>query len=502
MKNNIKLFIFILFCLFVYGCVSTSKKGTTQYLTPAAPLEAKGLAGQQLSSDELVLAHALGITQLAAKDQQESSNMLWRDLQSLPISRLNMLLQKSSSSITTGWLQLAIISKQYANQPNKLIAAIQSWQLEYVGNPANMILPTALVLQQAAQMNSPSQIALLLPLNGTFGKMGQAVRDGFMTAFYANEKELPKTPAIKIYDTSHVTDVRTIYNRAVQEGAQFIIGPLTKDEVNQLNGMNFPVPTVMLNYMTHPASSTNLMQFGLSSEQATEQAAEHARAQNVSRILVITPRGDWGDHIQQVFMNQWQQLGGEIAGAVSIDPKDDLDAKIEAILNVDQSKYRGKVLSELFHEPVKTELRRRQDIDGIFIATDPSLTSQIYPLLRFYYAGNLPVISISTIYSGIENIRENQDLNGIQFDDMPWLFEENSLQEKIIALWPDNYRQNNRLYALGVDAYQLTLLFNRLNLMPNFEVDGVTGDLFLNDQRQIVRQLIWAKFQDGIARRV
>lgn len=488
MKNIIKHFILALFFLFICGCVSTFHRNSAQG-TVLSPSGVKKYLSQSEAEQSAT----------GKVEQPQDVDIFWRQLQLLSLPELNQQLNQDSSSLSKGWVQLAIAAKQYANQPDNLVSAILAWQLNYADHPANLILPSSSALQQVAKGNNFFQMALLLPLHGPFGAMGQAVRDGFMTAFYGMRQASAKMPTVKIYDTSQTADVRSLYLKAIQEGAQLVVGPLTKAEVGQLMGADISVPTIVLNYEDSSKISANLVQFGLSSDAATEQAADQAWRRHMRRLLVITSQDDWGNRISQVFVHRWQQLGGDVVKAISVNAHDDLNVKIQALLNVDQSDQRAKALSGLLNESVKTVARRRQDVDGIFIAMNPQLARQVCPLLRFYYAGNLPLFSISAIYNGYDEINANQDLDGVQFDDIPWLFEENPLRSKIQVLWPTNYRQNSRLYALGIDAYQLATLFNRITLMPNFVVHGVSGDLFLNNQQQAIQQLVWAIFKNGKA---
>lgn len=58
------------------------------------------------------------LTQLApeADDTNEITQNIWHNLQRLPLQQLQTLSQYHSSDLVNGWLQLAIIAKQYANQ--------------------------------------------------------------------------------------------------------------------------------------------------------------------------------------------------------------------------------------------------------------------------------------------------------------------------------------------------------------------------------------------------
>ena len=90
---------------------------------------------------------------------------------------------------------------------------------------------------------------------------------------------------------------------------------------------------------------------------------------------------------------------------------------------------------------------------------------QIRPLLRYFFAGNIPVYATSQIYSGRPNPQRDADLNGVMFCDMPWVLSPSNLspsslariQQQVQTAWPDSYANNAKLYALGVDAYRVAM---------------------------------------------
>lgn len=434
----------------------------------------------------------------------QNRQVIWQNVQTLPTGQLNTLLKRTSAPLIRGWLQLALVESTYANQPKKLVAAIQDWQRKYVTHPANQLLPDTDRLQTILQAPTPTHIVLLLPLHGSLGQMGQAVRDGFITAFYANKKKAQR-PNVQVVDTSQDVPIEDLYQDAINQGADFVVGPLTKQNVERLadNG-NVTVPTLVLNYL--PDDQTvppNMVEFGLAPEQSAEQAAGYAWEMGVNDVLIITPQGDRADKVKQAFMQQWQALGGDIVGVLTFSTKDKLADDIRAVLNIDDSQKRADALRKILKQKFKVQARRRQDINGIFLLATPAQSQQINPLLRFYYAGDLPIFSIADIYNGYPNARRDIDLDGIYFVDMPLLLARGgsaaALRRTVQSTWRDNYRRNNRLYGLGMDAYMLSTVWTRLWALPNFAINGVTGQLYLNSNHHIYRQLLQARFVKGLA---
>lgn len=129
------------------------------------------------------------------------------------------------------------------------------------------------------------------------------------------------------------------------------------------------------------------------------------------------------------------------------------------------------------------ELQRRQDFDVIFMLAEPKSARAIVPLLRFYYAENIPIYSTSVIYSGSPNPQKDTDLNGVIFADTPWTLKMAS--------------NTNRMYAVGRDAYLISNGLLRLTQLPNFPLYATTGALTLNSNHQIYRRLPWTKIENG-----
>ena len=352
-------------------------------------------------------------------------------------------------------------------------------------------------------------IALLLPLKGKFSKSANAIRNGFFAAYYYEKQQGQKTPTISVFNTSQ-GDIIKIYHQAIQKGANFIVGPLTKSNVAKLvNSTKISVPTLALNTIPNKRANkiTNLYQFGLSPVDEARQVAFKAWGDHKTRAIVIAPSNAWGQRIANTFERQWQILGGRIVGVMNYNHQRSFSADVRQVLNINLSQQRAKALKHILREKMRFLLRRRKDFDILFLVARPRIGRQILPLLKFYYAGNIPVYSTSEIYAGIPNLRRNHDLNGILFCDMPWVLTPNHLQptyletihHRIKTLWPASFTQHPKLYALGVDAYTIIPKLNEMLSSPQVGVQAATGTLYLT-HHHIYRRLLWSQMIGGIPR--
>jgi len=196
-----------------------------------------------------------------------------------------------------------------------------------------------------------------------------------------------------------------------------------------------------------------------------------------------------------VFTSQWQQQGGQVADTLHYRANEDFNVAVRNVLHLSDSEARAKKLQQLLGQNLQTTPRRRQDFDMIFLLAYPTKARQIMPMLKYHYAGDVPVYATSSVYTGNANARKDRDLNGIIFCDMPWVFAHQTGNKN----WPEQFNSYNRLYALGMDSYSLALQLNELLRYPSRGVHNKSGVLYLNPNKQVARVLDWGQFRQGLA---
>lgn len=437
----------------------------------------------------------------------ENHEQIWSTLSPINAGALLNLRMDPPPDIMSGWLELNYLYKSSVDAPEQLRDELVAWQARYPIHPADSAFLESLLLRQYAELELPEHIALLLPLSGQFAKPAKAVRDGFMAAYY-DRSDARFNPEIRIYDTGGdlITGLNA-YHQAISEGAELVVGPLHKPLLEHLVEVTeFPVPTLALNYLGDASTSMdNLYQYGLSPEDEARQVAERAWLEGYNNALVLTPSGDWGERMVSTFSQHWQQMDGKLLEVQHYDAsKHDFARPVVDLLNIDESRQRQRELKQLIDLPIQFEPRRRQDIDFIYIAAFPGQARQIRPQLKFYYAGDIPVFSTSHLYTGEPDATLDRDMDGIQFCDMPWVF--NAQQDQALnwqnfaAIWGSNAKPFKRLYAMGIDAFQLIGKLERLAKNPQQQLAAQSGRLYLDSNRRVHRQLQWAQFVSGTPR--
>jgi len=343
----------------------------------------------------------------------------------------------------------------------------------------------------------PRQVALLLPLSGRLAAFGTAVRDGFMAAWYEARAHGDYAPTIRLYDTSAGADVLQVYQQAIADGAGLIIGPLEKPQVAALYQQNLPVPTLALNRADlDQGAPGNLYQFSLAPEDEAAQIADIAFQENRRRALVIAPEDEWRSREMQVFSQRWQQHGGEISATVRYFDQQSMSQEIRAALNISQSEARAREVESIINRNVEFSPQRRRDVDMVFMLAKPQQARSIKPMLAFYYAGDMPVYTLSRVYNGFPNPALDRDMDKVRFTEMPFLLENPPLKQQILADQPQS-RNYLRLYAMGIDSFHLYPHLAAMARAGAGRLAGQTGYLTLNPQHVIQRELMLAQMRNG-----
>ncbi|MEK7323345.1 MAG: penicillin-binding protein activator [Pseudomonadota bacterium] len=435
---------------------------------------------------------------------RRNNQQLWQSLLGLPQSALENLRPAPPPDTLNGWLALLRIVKTPPAQGFGIEQRIDEWRRLYPQHPATADLIDSLLARQPERLNGkqPRHIALLLPLSGAFATAAEAVRDGFLAAYFQREQTAYQ-PVIQIYDSGeNPAQAAQLYARAVADGADFVVGPLSKEGVTALRQYTaLSVPALALNYSddSQPAPA-NFFQFGLAPEDEARQVAERAWLDGHVQALAIVPAGEWGGRVLRAFQEHWQQLGGRLVAAQNYETNaNDFSAPLRRLLNIDASENRARALRAALQTDLKSEPRRRQDADFVFMAAFPRQARQIPSQLKFFYAGDLPVYTTSHIYEGRADPGQDRDLDGVSFTDIPWLLDDQALplRDAVEQAWPGQAGLR-RLAALGADAFRLIPYLDSLRSSPYEEFSGATGRLTLDANNRIHRAPLWARFSKGV----
>jgi outer membrane PBP1 activator LpoA protein len=428
------------------------------------------------------------------------NNEIWDAINSFSLAQLNNFANTADSYQSRGWVELArVVTSEVYSIRSQLDAIIQ-WRRIWSQHPAAQQLPLQLEKLEQTWEQRPKHIALILPLQDSAGR---AIQEGFLSAYYAALDVSRDVPRISVFDSSNQTAIYLLYDAAVASGADLIIGPLYKQLVNQLQQLHeLPVPTLALNYADESnSSSTNLTQFGLAPEDEIEQAVELAWQAGHRNAAIITPQSSDYQRLQQAFANSWTGRGGNLVSQSTFSGDNDYVDVIKRLIAIDSSEQRRDRLVQLLpRSSVEFTPRRRGDIDFIFLIANPREGRQIKPTLAFYFAGDIPVYALPSIYDGLDNQSANQDLNGIIFTDAPWILANyDPLKSNTASSLRPAQGPVQRFRAMGIDSFRLYSRLQQFDEEDITSLRGATGILSMDDNGRIHRRLEVARFVDGKA---
>ena len=317
------------------------------------------------------------------------------------------------------------------------------------------------------------QVGVLLPFSGKYKSIGEQVRNGMLKAYMASDQKI----TLKFYDSGNVNQVLALYHRAKQEGADLVLGPLSKEAVDKLAGQNI-TDVIALN----SSDNTSFRSFNYRTQSEGAQIAQQLRGSGFERIAILTSENSRDLKIAHSLKKEW--LSGQKNHAVlSIYPSKDLNLRkaLGDLINEEQSQARHNNLRWMLGRKLEFFPRPRKDLQAIVLIDKPEQVAVFYPQFAFY-ALDLPVYATSSLTPlNLKDIPVNRDLGNIIFPTIPAIFSQNSL--------------NTELEAFGWDSFLLAQKIG--TLAPNiFLTEGQSGILYLNGQ-EIDKKLIWAQYTPG-----
>ena len=390
--------------------------------------------------------------------------------------------------IVLGWLELGPVAVELERNPARATQALDAWKRQFPQHPANDSVLSMAQTQIAVATEYPNQIALLLPLSGRGEAFGVAVRDGFVAAYL--EQDAARRPSLKIYDVA-AESVGAAYNRAIADGAGFVVGPLTKEDVAAIAPLSAGrTPVLALNFLADSASpAKNFFQFALLPEDEARSVARRVVADGRLAGVAIVPAGELGNRVAAAFADELKTLGGTLLDSQKYDPS--------------QPDFSDIIKQELQVKATKGEpSTHRTDATFVFAVGSPGAARLIMTQLNFYYAGDVPVYSTSDSFE--PDPTANADIDGMFFPDMPWMISNDpvttQIRDSVRSAWPARTSRGdrNRLYAFGFDAYRLVPALQSKNPSDAGEISGVTGKLHIDDHNRIRRELEWAQIKAGV----
>ncbi|MFZ0499058.1 MAG: penicillin-binding protein activator [Steroidobacteraceae bacterium] len=407
--------------------------------------------------------------------------------------------ETESSPVVRGWLELGPLAAEAAHNPTTATADLTTWLADHPGHPAVEVVRSELLGEQPQPLAAQAQIALLLPITGPAGSLAANVRDGFLSAYY--QTSVQQRPVVRVYDTGGDQSVADEIAEATQGGADIIVGPLTREAViaAATDRMQRP-PLLALNFLPDGMRAPPLLfQFALSPVEEAQLVARRVLSDGRHLGIAIVPAGDWGSRVLAAFTQQLQGGGGTLLATTMIDTSEaDYSDQLKQVLGINQSSDRLDRLESLLGTHLEFVPRRRDDIQFIFSPATAGVERSLQPQLRFFYAGGIPTYATSDAFE--PDPRANQDLDGLMFPEMPWMLDSplvEAVRSAASQAWPAGGPKTGVLFAFGFDAYRIAEALRESRAPSSLDLSGLTGQLTLDPDGRIHRQLVWAQLRGG-----
>lgn len=404
-----------------------------------------------------------------------------------------------SDAMVRGWLEAAGVAADNLRNPTLGATRLAAFRSRYPSHPALAALanePGFVVdIAPEAKLENAPHVALMLPLTGRTAAASAQIRDGFMTAYY----QLPANarPRLRVYDTA-ATSIAEAIGTASGAGAEFIVGPLTREEVIAAAELISQRPPILaLNFLpTDKPAPERYYQFALSPEDDARAVARYIGASGKRRGVVITPEGDWGARVAAAFEDELRSAGGYVLGQSSYNASDrDYRGSIMQVLRTDDSTSRHARIQATIGQKLEFEPRRRPDIQFIFAPSQPGTQRLLRPQLRFHLAGDIPEYTLGDAYD--PHPSANQEIDGVMFPDMPWMLDDDGLAAEVreaARAFSDPAARRGRLFAFGYDAFRIATSLQRGQPV---NPQGLTGTLSVDPQGRVRRELEWVRIKGG-----
>lgn len=314
---------------------------------------------------------------------------------------------------------------------------------------------------------------------------------------------------VKVYDTS-TQPLDQVLNQVQQDGASIVVGPLLKNNVEELMKSNTPLNVLALNQPEQVQNRPNVCYFALSPEDEARDAARHIHEQGKQAPLLLIPRSQLGDRVATAFAQEWQQLGGGIVLQQKFGSSSELRAGVNGGSGIALTgspvtsslpQQQGVTIGGLTipAPPTDAQISGGGSVDAAYIVATPEEIAFIKPMIamRNGSQAGVSLYASSRSAQGTAGPDFRLEMDGLQYSEIPMLAGSNpALMQQALSSVRNDYSLA-RLYAMGVDAWTLANHFTQMRQVPGFEISGNTGDLTATQDCVINRKLSWLKYQQG-----
>lgn len=316
----------------------------------------------------------------------------------------------------------------------------------------------------------PLRVGLLLPLSGSQAAVAAAVRDGYLTGYYGESRA---RPTLRFYDTAG--GFRAAYAKAVTDGNDFLVGPLSREDVDTAFADDTPaLPMLALNRGSGSPQEGEAA-FSLSPEDEGVSLAQALIDRGSRSVLVIAGGEDVQRRTTEAAKAALQRRGVHLTGTLAFNAQ----------------------MSDALRAQAQSEAKP----DAVLLVLKGPQARALAPQLAAAGLNGLPRLASSQVTVGTGKAAEDAALDGIIFPTETWLVQRvPGLPSQASAAAQARTAKGPaaRLFAFGFDAWLLTGHLEQLARNPNASVAGATGRLSLDGFGNVLRRPSWSQFTGGV----
>jgi len=177
----------------------------------------------------------------------------------------------------------------------------------------------------------PTKVALLVPLSGANAELGKAMLEAAQLALFNTDSErLTLVPR----DTAGTAEgAANAAKSAIADGAQLILGPLLKAEVEAVKPIarDAKVNVIAFSTVTELAGG-NVFLMGFQPRQEVVREVSLARDKGLSRFAALAPNSQYGHLMTDALRDAATTGGGAVVKVEYLDPRADPAAAVKRLL--------------------------------------------------------------------------------------------------------------------------------------------------------------------------
>ena len=430
-------------------------------------------------------------------DEKQLAERIWSSIKKIPLGYSATLARNADTEDEFAWWDLA------TKFLSPLTPTLQQrgWDVWRSANPthlANKQPPS----ETSNRPDEPRTIALLLPQNGPLAEASRAIRDGFVAAYWStqltDEFEAHRQQKILVYDTFGNT-MADVVSRAQADGAQILLGPLSKSNVQSMSTLKTAIPTIALNRVNPTLQpkrteargpNGRIPQLSLAVEDEAVELAKRISNEGSTRIIVFRDRTSWSNRAYAAFAASISN-SVEIVSLTTFDDLKDVTNAVGRALDIDASLMRHTNVQRLVRREIEFVPRRRSDIHAVVGLVGSREYASLVAALDFHFGSDIPLFATSAAVRSDVPIKKK---NGTRFVALPLTLFSFRLRHDLENAFPVA-KQNPSFYALGIDAYRLANQFERL--MAGVSIPATTGNLKLSRNNLIQRVPAWGQITNN-----